>query len=373
MFATHSLFLAVLSLPPASLASQSPTPNPAPQAPAASGTARPRAGATDDISLFYGALAPYGEWSQLPPYGWVWTPRGTPLDWRPYTRGHWAPNDEAGWVWISDEPWGWATYHYGRWTYADELGWTWVPGAVWAPAWVSWRSNPEMIGWAPLPPSAAWDAQLGFSTSGLGFAVDIDPFGWSFCGLAEFGAPHLESVVVTSARNITLIQRTSDLRPLTCEHGVVVNHGLDEPILEHEHGRPFEHIRIRDEARFGAASEVKAGEVGMFRRVLSPAPTEARPAVENQLEPRAARGEEYEAFRKRETNVAEQQRAATLAKLHEIHAGELSRAQSEAAIRQLREQHAAELEQLERHHERALHVIEHRARLEQRHEERPHG
>src|SRR2546423_9736807 len=29
-----------------------------------------------------------------------------------------------------------------------------VPGDEWAPAWVSWRSSKDYVGWAPLPPEA---------------------------------------------------------------------------------------------------------------------------------------------------------------------------------------------------------------------------
>jgi hypothetical protein len=66
--------------------------------------------------------------------------------WRPYTNGRWVYTD-AGWTWISEEPFGWATYHYGRWARLRNIGWIWVSGDEWAPAWVSWRKSNDYVGW----------------------------------------------------------------------------------------------------------------------------------------------------------------------------------------------------------------------------------
>ncbi|HYU30765.1 MAG TPA: DUF6600 domain-containing protein [Thermoanaerobaculia bacterium] len=104
-----------------------------------------------DIGFFYDDLAPYGYWVDRPSYGWSWAPRHVASSWRPYSDGHWALTD-AGWTWISDEPFGWATYHYGRWVLDPDYGWLWIPGSEWAPAQVSWRESDDYIGWAPLPP-----------------------------------------------------------------------------------------------------------------------------------------------------------------------------------------------------------------------------
>jgi len=71
--------------------------------------------------------------------------------WQPYLYGRWAWTD-AGWAWISEEPFGWATYHYGRWAVLDDGGWGWLPGRVWAPAWVAWRYNDGYAAWCPLGP-----------------------------------------------------------------------------------------------------------------------------------------------------------------------------------------------------------------------------
>jgi len=103
------------------------------------------------LATFRSALAPYGSWVDFPGHGPVWRP-AVAAGWRPYLHGRWVWTD-AGWYWVSDEPWGWGPYHYGRWGY-DSVGWYWAPGYEWAPAWVDWRYSATVVGWAPLAP--AW-------------------------------------------------------------------------------------------------------------------------------------------------------------------------------------------------------------------------
>jgi hypothetical protein len=91
-----------------------------------------------------------GEWIDTPEYGTVWRPNRVSDSWQPYLYGRWAMTN-AGWAWVSDEPFGWAVYHYGRWAWSP-MGWMWIPGRVWAPAWVSWRWVDGYAGWCPLGP-----------------------------------------------------------------------------------------------------------------------------------------------------------------------------------------------------------------------------
>src|SRR6476659_4682753 len=117
----------------------SPTATVAPAAQTRSETAESETGS---YATFYRKLDPYGDWIETGDYGFVFQPRpaAQSKDWRPYTTGHWVYTD-AGWTWISEEPFGWATYHYGRWIRLRNVGWVWVPGQQWAPAWVSWRKS----------------------------------------------------------------------------------------------------------------------------------------------------------------------------------------------------------------------------------------
>ena len=114
-----------------------------------------------DISYqqFYDDLSPYGDWVPYQNYGYVWVPNE--MGFRPYyNNGHWVYTD-YGWTWVSNYSWGWAPFHYGRWLYDDAYGWMWVPGYEWAPAWVSWRSNGDYYGWAPLGPGMDINVNFG--------------------------------------------------------------------------------------------------------------------------------------------------------------------------------------------------------------------
>ncbi len=124
---------------------------------------------------FYGDLAPYGTWVDINGYGRCWRPNVVIYDtnWRPYCdRGSWVYTD-CGWYWNSEYAWG-ATFHYGRWFNDPRHGWCWWPDTVWAPSWVTWRSNPEYCGWAPLPPYTVYTPGVGLVYRGSHIAVGFD-------------------------------------------------------------------------------------------------------------------------------------------------------------------------------------------------------
>jgi hypothetical protein len=117
----------------------------------------------------YGAedLDQYGQWSNDPTYGSVWTPNVAP-GWAPYQSGRWVWEDFYGWTWVSNDPWGWAPYHYGRWFYGP-VGWSWYPGPIhsryyWAPAYVGF------LGWG-----GGGGVSVGFGFGGVGW-VPLAPF-----------------------------------------------------------------------------------------------------------------------------------------------------------------------------------------------------
>ena len=112
------------------------------------------------FDYFQEALSPFGEWIEVADYGLCWRPTGVAEDWTPYSDGYWAYTD-AGWTWVSYEDWGGITYHYGRWVHVLDEGWVWAPDYTWGPAWVSWRSSDDYVGWAPLPPEARWEESTG--------------------------------------------------------------------------------------------------------------------------------------------------------------------------------------------------------------------
>jgi len=104
------------------------------------------ASTTDDVTY----LDQYGTWIDVEPFGSVWQP-GVTSDWRPFEYGHWSWTD-AGWAWVSYEPYGWLVYHYGGWDYTPDVGWFWIRGTDWSAAPVEWLNYDGYCSWAPLPP-----------------------------------------------------------------------------------------------------------------------------------------------------------------------------------------------------------------------------
>jgi len=177
-------------------------------------------------SDFYEPLTPQGEWVVVGSYGRCWRPHGVEVGWRPYCNGSWQRTD-AGWYWVSDEPWGWATYHYGRWDMDAEFGWFWVPQTVWAPSWVSWHEGGGYIGWAPLSPSGSVEVNI------------ISPR-IVFVEERRFLEPIRPTTVIVN--NTTIINKT------------VINKGPDTVIIEKASGRkiqaaPVRELRSKEEAK----------------------------------------------------------------------------------------------------------------------------
>ena len=167
-------------------------------------------------SDFYEPLTPHGNWVVIGSYGRCWRPGRVEVGWRPYSDGYWQRTD-AGWYWVSDEPWAWATYHYGRWNYEDDYGWYWVPHTHWAPAWVSWHSGGGYIGWAPLYPT--------------GVRV-ISPRAYVFVEERHFTERVRRSTVVVN--NTTIINKT------------VTKEAPDTAAIEKASGRKMEAVPVQD-------------------------------------------------------------------------------------------------------------------------------
>jgi hypothetical protein len=241
----------------------------------------PTASASDvsvDISLFYNALAPYGQWVNRVSFGWVWVPHGVPVSWRPYTHGHWVYTDDYGWYWVSYWSWGWAPFHYGRWVYDDEYGWVWVPDTVWGPAWVDWRYGDGWIGWAPLPPLAVWRPGIGFSVRIVEIERHIHPTSWVFCHERNFRREHVYRYTELAARSVTLLPRTSNITRYLVEQDRIVNRGHDVDRLEKDTGQRVARYRVREVASEKEHRPTPRGnELPVYRPKVTPALPGARP------------------------------------------------------------------------------------------------
>ena len=95
----------------------------------------------------------YGQYYDVPEYGYVWQPNNVGLGWDPFSNGYWSYSPGFGYTWVSAYPWGWMPYRYGRWVFVNARGWCWVPGG-----WNRWYSRPRLVNapagfHAPIPPA----------------------------------------------------------------------------------------------------------------------------------------------------------------------------------------------------------------------------
>jgi hypothetical protein len=206
------------------------------------------AGPTSGYSTFYTKLEPHGAWLETADYGYVWQPREaeSSRSWRPYTNGRWVYTD-AGWTWISEEPFGWATYHYGRWTRLRGIGWVWVPGQQWAPAWVSWRKSNDYVGWAPLPPEARFDQRTGIHNWSDNY-YDIGPDQYCFVATREFGAQRAESTILPPERNVAIVNQTTNVTNITYNNTTIVNEGPNYDEVRAQSREPMQRFHLERNA-----------------------------------------------------------------------------------------------------------------------------
>ena len=235
--------------------------------------------ATASYSTFYGKLDPYGVWRETSSYGYVWQPREAERSrsWRPYTNGRWIYTD-AGWTWISEEPFGWATYHYGRWTRLRNIGWIWVPGDEWAPAWVSWRKSNDYVGWAPLPPEARFDRRAGIHNWADNY-YDIGPDQYCFVPTNQFGARRVETALVPAQRNVTIVNETINVTNITYSNTTIINQGPSYDELRARSRQPIERLRLERQITANVDAETPRSVIrGEVVQIPAPVIATAQPA-----------------------------------------------------------------------------------------------
>jgi hypothetical protein len=262
--------------------------------------------ASADISIdfFYNNLSG-GNWIEVADYGYCWQPDVTVNDpsWRPYSDGYWAYTD-VGWTWVSYEDFGWATYHYGRWARLADYGWVWVPGAdlEWGPAWVSWRTGGDYIGWAPLPPRGPG---IVYESQPIGGAVDVEfdigPEYYNFCDVRYIGEPVLRERIVDVRQNVTYINQTVNVTNITVKNQTVYNYGPDINVVNQRSSRPIQRLHLERQqnadvataARSGAITKVQGNNlvVAAPMRITKPAQTVAPPRVKARVtQPKVEKG-----------------------------------------------------------------------------------
>jgi hypothetical protein len=210
-----------------------------------------KASAADvSINFFYDTLGGDGNWVEMGNYGYVWQPSVAVgnASWRPYADGYWAYTD-LGWTWVSYEDFGWATYHYGRWVRLRDRGWFWVPGYTWAPAWVSWRTGGDYIGWAPLPPDFR-DEVVYEGRPVYGYIdtdYDIGPGSYNFVDIRYIGEPVLRERIFEPAQNVVYMESTVNVTNITYNNNVVYNYGPDYNAVSAYSTRPVLRMAVQRE------------------------------------------------------------------------------------------------------------------------------
>ncbi len=221
-----------------------------------------QAEAQTDVSVdfFYDNLSSDGSWVEVADYGYCWQPSiASNSSWRPYSDGYWAYTD-VGWTWVSNEDFGWATYHYGRWTRLRDRGWFWVPGREWGPAWVSWRTGGDYVGWAPLPPRGGGEVESDNRPISGQVDVDFDigPDSYNFVDVRYIGEPVLRDRIVQPNLNITYISNTVNVTNITYTNSTVYNYGPDYNTLSRYSTRPIRRMTLEHEANVDLSVAVRS-------------------------------------------------------------------------------------------------------------------
>ncbi len=213
------------------------------------------------VNFFYDNLNG-GSWMEVGDYGYCWQPDVAVNDptWRPYADGYWAYTDD-GWTWISYEDFGWATYHYGRWVKLADYGWVWKPGYDWGPAWVSWRTGGNYIGWAPLPPETEYIYESRPLTGQLDIEFDIGPGYYNFVDVRYIGEPVLRSRLVPYQQNVTYISQTVNVTNITYKNKTVYNYGPDVNVMNQYSSRPIQRLKLERQANADVSVAAKSGSL----------------------------------------------------------------------------------------------------------------
>src|SRR5881394_1296156 len=220
------------------------------------------ANADVSVDFFYNNLSG-GSWIEVADYGYCWQPDVAVNDsnWRPYADGYWAYTN-LGWTWVSYEDFGWATYHYGRWAQLADYGWVWFPGSdlEWGPAWVSWRTGGDYIGWAPLPPRGPGIVYEGRPIgSRVDIEYDIGPQYYNFCDVRFIGEPVLRDRIFPATQNVTYITNTVNVTNIYVQNNVVYNYGPDYNVVSSYSSRPIQRLAIEREASANLSVAAKSG------------------------------------------------------------------------------------------------------------------
>ncbi len=239
------------------------------------------------VDFFYNNLNTGGSWVDAGDYGYAWQPEiaVSNRNWRPYTDGNWAYTD-VGWTWVSNEDFGWATYHYGRWARVRGRGWVWVPGREWGPAWVSWRTGGDHVGWAPLPPRrGSRRGEVVYEGRPINGYVDIDfdigPAYYNFVDIRYIGGSGLRQRILPYDQNVGYVERSVNVTNITYNNDRVYNYGPDYNRMSAYSTQPIQRLTLQRDSSANLNAAVQSGAVtrvqGNTLMVAAPQRFEAAP------------------------------------------------------------------------------------------------
>ncbi|MGZ8841979.1 MAG: DUF6600 domain-containing protein, partial [Candidatus Aminicenantales bacterium] len=154
-------------------------------------------------------------------------------------------------------------FHYGRWGMDNDIGWFWVPGMDWGPAWVTWRSNDQYMGWAPLPPGIQFRVGMNFNSQ----AFDI-PFNfWIFIQGSHFQDRDINRYVLPYERNRTIVNYTTIHNNIYVQNNRIINEGIGVDQVRRMTGRNVLRYGVQNAPQPGR-TRVVGQEVQIFRPAI---------------------------------------------------------------------------------------------------------
>ena len=165
----------------------------------------------------------------------------------------------------------------------------WFPGddLDWGPAWVSWRTGGDYVGWAPLPPRGPGVVYEGRPIGPqVDIEYDIGPEYYNFCEVRYIGEPVLRNYIAPRVQNVTYINNTVNVTNITVRNNVVYNYGPNYEVLSAHSVRPIQRLNIERQsvtnlsvaAKSGALTKVQGNKLVVAApQKLAKAPPAARP------------------------------------------------------------------------------------------------
>ena len=119
-------------------------------------------------------------------------------------------------------------------------------------AWVVFRTGPDYIGWAPVPP--------GYR---VGASVDVAGGEFVFVSSRNFLSTRIRTCVVPERTARVVVNRTRVVNTITVQNNVVVNRGPDVRVIEKASGRTVTAAPIEAVARVGLGRRFSRSEVAL--------------------------------------------------------------------------------------------------------------